>query len=261
MPLRARGVTVLRDGRAIIDAVDCDLRSGLVTAIVGPNGAGKSSLIRALAGVDRPDAGTVSWDDDDWFSLPRRERARRAALVEQDARAELPLTVRTAVALGRMPHTPLFAGSTPDDAAVITAAIAAVGLTELAGRPLSTLSGGERQRAHLARALAQQPQLLLLDEPTNHLDLKAQLETLALARGLARDGLAVVVAIHDLNLALGFADHIVVLANGSLAAAGAPSEVLTPPLIRAVWGVAASILHHPRTGAPVLVYDLPEDTR
>lgn len=257
--MTARGISVSLGGRNVVESVDCDIRSGLVTVVLGPNGAGKSSLIRVLAGVDHPASGSVRWDDKDWFALTRRDRARQAALVEQDVQAELPLTVRMAVALGRTPHSSMFAGPSRTDGAIVDRAIADVGMEDFASRQLGTLSGGERQRAHLARAFAQEPRLLLLDEPTNHLDVHAQLSTLALVRRLAIDsGLAVVAALHDLNLAVTFADHVVVLDRGRVGAAGAPAEVLTPELIERVWGVSATVLAHPRTATPVIAFDLPE---
>ncbi|MET3769529.1 iron complex transport system ATP-binding protein [Marisediminicola sp. UYEF4] len=257
--MSARQLSVVLGGRTVVDAVDAELRGERLTAILGPNGAGKSSLIRVLAGVDRPASGALSWAGEDWFATSRRDRARVAALVEQDVSAELPLTVRIAVALGRTPHASFLAGPSRRDDEVIDAAMSDAGVTEFAHRQISTLSGGERQRAHLARALAQEPRLL--DEPTNHLDVLAQLTTLALVRDLAtRNGLAVVAALHDLNLAVAFADHVVVLDAGRVRASGPPAEVLTAELILRVWHVAATVLTHPVTGAPVITFDLPERT-
>ncbi len=255
--LSARGITVGRGGRSVVDGVDVDIRPGLVTAIVGPNGAGKSSLLRVLAGVDAATAGSLTLGDADWRAMPRRRRARTVALVEQDATAELPLTVRAAVSLGRIPWTTVLRGASPDDEAIVDAAIETVGATAFVDRSLSSLSGGERQRVHLARALAQRPRILLLDEPTNHLDVNAGLSTLTLARRLARDdGLAVVAALHDLNHALSFADHVVVLQQGRVTAAGAPRDTLTPELIEAVWGVTATMLER-GDGHPVIAFELP----
>ncbi len=126
-------------------------------------------------------------------------------------------------------------------------------MTDFADRDVTGLSGGERQRVLLARALAQEPRLLLLDEPTNHLDIAAQLTTLALLRGLAETGVTVLAALHDLTLAAGHADHLIVLAGGRVVAAGPTGETLTPELIGEVYGVVADILHNPRTGRPVVV--------
>ena len=248
--LSARGLSVAIGGRLIVDGVDIDIVPGTVTALIGPNGAGKSTLIRALAGVLAPSAGTVTYDERDWFTMPRRDRARLVALVEQDASTDVALRVNEVVALGRTPHTSL-AGSDPHPTAA-TDALEAAGVTPLADRFFSTLSGGERQRVQLARALAQEPRILLLDEPTNHLDVSAQLDVLALLRALAKKQLGVLTALHDLNLAASYADTVVMIANGRVVAAGPPVEVLTAEAIGAVYGVDATILTHPTTGAPLI---------
>ena len=258
--LTARTLGATANGTRILDRIDADFPSGSVTAIVGPNGAGKSTLIRILAGVDRPSTGRLEWEGSDWFGISRRGRARVAALLEQDSVAELPLTVRMAVSLGRTPHAEFLAGPTRRDADVTEESILRAGVAAFADRQIGTLSGGERQRVHLARALAQEPRLLLLDEPTNHLDVNAQLRTLALVRDLAHTGgLAVVAALHDLNLAMAFADHVLVLDGGRLEAAGTPRQVLTPTLMARVWGVSAVVMEHPLSGSPVIAFDLPEE--
>ena len=254
----ADGVHVVRAGRPILDEVHSVASEGRITALLGPNGAGKSTLIRVLAGVDRPDAGSIEFDGADWFALPRKERARTAALVEQDVSTELPLTVRMAVALGRTPHLSMLASPSAHDDAIVEKAMTDAAIIAFADRRIDTLSGGERQRAHLARALAQEPRMLLLDEPTNHLDVRAQLATLELVRRLARDaGLAIVVAMHDLNLAVSFADDVIVLDRGRVVASGDPVRVLTVELIAEVWRVAATVVSHPITGAPLFAFDAP----
>jgi iron complex transport system ATP-binding protein len=253
--LRADGVTVTIDRRPIVDAIDAAVVPGRFTALIGPNGAGKSTLIRVLAGTARPSSGAIRWNGADWFALPRRTRARTSALVEQDARAELPMTVEIVVALGRTPYRTLFTAGSGDDDAIVREALASVGISEFAGRQFDTLSGGERQRVHLARALAQQPELLLLDEPTNHLDVYAQLDTLELVKRLTRErGVAALAALHDLNLAAAYADDLIVISAGRIVATGTPEEVLTPALLRAVYGVEATVIDHPVTGRPLIAY-------
>jgi iron complex transport system ATP-binding protein len=253
--LAARGVTVSIEGTSVVDSVDIDVAPGRMTALIGPNGAGKSTLMRVLAGVARPTAGTVRWEAGDWFARSRRDRARIAALVEQDARAELPMTVESVVGLGRTPHSRLFAAAPGDDHREVESALASVGMGGFAHRLFDSLSGGERQRVHLARALAQQPRLLLLDEPTNHLDVHAQLDTLELVQRLARQqGVAAVAALHDLNLAASYADEVVVLAAGRVVASGTPEAVLTAALLREVYRVEATVLEHPVTGRPLIAY-------
>jgi iron complex transport system ATP-binding protein len=153
--------------------------------------------------------------------------------------------------MGRIPHKGTFERDTSEDARVVAEALARVGMDALADRDVRTLSGGERQRVLLARALAQQARCLILDEPTNHLDIRAQMDILALVRSL---GITTVAALHDLNLAAHYCDRLYVLQEGAVAAEGAPAEVLTPVLIRAVYGVEAEVRIHPRTGKPTVIY-------
>ncbi|MDO8151861.1 ATP-binding cassette domain-containing protein [Isoptericola sp. b408] len=250
-------------GRLILDDVDVTAPPGALTGLVGPNGTGKSSLLRLVAGVERPDGGRVSLvsgadGSQDLLTMRRRRRARTLAFVEQDAASELPVTVFDAVLLGRTPHRSVLAGPTEDDHAIARAALERAGAGDLAAREVSTLSGGERQRVHMARALAQQPRVLLLDEPTNHLDVAAQLATMRLVGELAADGVTVLAALHDLSLAAATCDHVVVLAPepaGRVVAAGPVEEVLVPEVIDPTYGVRTTVLRHPRTGRPVLTFD------
>ena len=174
--------------------------------------------------------------------------------MEQEAATDLPLSVLDAVLLGRIPHRSLLAGDSRADVAVAHEALARAGVADLADRSLSTLSGGERQRVHVARALAQETPLLLLDEPTNHLDIAAQLAVMTVLRKLAADGVTVLTALHDLNLAAGVCDHIVLLDHGRVVAAGTVAQVLVPEVLEPVYGVRCEVLRHPRTGRPVLVF-------
>jgi iron complex transport system ATP-binding protein len=262
--LEAERIVVTAGGTLLVDGVSVEVPAGSLTALVGPNGAGKSTLLRALAVVRRPDSGAVLFDDRDLLSMPRRERARLAALVEQDSATDLAMPVTEVVALGRLPHESLWRDDSADSRAIVADALTTVGMAEFAGRDFATLSGGERQRVMLARALAQQPRLLLLDEPTNHLDIGAQLAVLGLLRRLAEgatdgaaspagaSGMTVLAALHDLGLATAWADHVIVLRQGRVISAGPTASTLTPALIREVYGVEAVLLTHPVTGRPVL---------
>ncbi|RZU63780.1 iron complex transport system ATP-binding protein [Microterricola gilva] len=261
--LQTERLQLTRAGRLVIDGVDCTLPSGRLGALVGPNGAGKSTLLHLIAGVLSPDGtgrqvptppGTVHFDGERLDTASRRSRARVVALAEQHADSQLEISVTDAVLLGRTPHRSLFAAPGGDDRAFALRCLADVGALDLAGRLYRTLSGGERQRVNLARALAQEPRLLLLDEPTNHLDIRAQLDTLTLVSGLTERGLTALAALHDLNLAAAFADHVIVLAAGRVVAAGPPATVLTAELICTVYGVDATVLQHPRTGRPLLAF-------
>lgn len=255
--LVANGVAVELGGQSILDGIDMAAPIGQVTGLIGPNGAGKSTLLRAILDLV-PATGSVSFDGTDLFALPRRARAQFTAFVEQSSDTDARLTAREVVLLGRIPFQSIWqVAPSSTDLARAEAALAAVDMTTFADRLYHTLSGGEQQRIQIARALAQQPRLLLLDEPTSHLDVHAQLAMLDLLRRHARKGAAVLLALHDLNLAAGFCDSLVVLHSGRVAAAGAPSDVLTPALLRQVYGVDATILRHPADGRPLIAYDLP----
>jgi iron complex transport system ATP-binding protein len=251
MTLYVAEVSARVDDKTLVDAASFDAPSGALTALLGPNGAGKSTLLRVVAGVLRPASGTVHLDGDDLLAMRRRDRARRVALVEQDASTELPLTGR-AVALGRTPHEALLGGRDPASERSVTQALTDAGALPFAERELPSLSGGERQRVLLARALAQQPRLLLLDEPMNHLDIAAQLDVLGVLTRLAATGVTVVAAMHDLALAASHADHVVVLSGGRVVAVGPTAETLTPALIHEVYGVRAAWTTHPITGKALL---------
>ncbi|TXK16991.1 ABC transporter ATP-binding protein [Homoserinibacter sp. GY 40078] len=250
--VEVRDVTVRVGEQALVDGVAFDAPVGGFTAIVGPNGAGKSTLLRAVTGIERAASGMVLLDGVDLLALPRRQRARIVALVEQDATTELPLTGRDVVRLGRSPHESLLGGGDADAASIIESALARAGATDFAERDITTLSGGERQRVMLARALAQQPRVLLLDEPTNHLDLAAQLDMTSVVRSLTDGGVTVIAAVHDLSLAAAHADAVVVVQHGRVAAHGPTLETLTPALIGDVFGVRAEWTRNPLTGRPLL---------
>ncbi len=260
MELRIEAAGARLGGRWVLDGIDATPPVGVLTGVLGPNGAGKTTLLRLVGGLVPPDAGRVLLGFDEpatpVHAQPRRERARRVALLEQDAGTAVPLSVREVVALGRIPHRGPWGGGSAADDALVERALRRARAAHLADRSFAALSGGERQRVHVARALAQEPSLLLLDEPTNHLDVSAQLDLLALARDL---GVTVLAALHDLTLAAGYCAHVLVLQEGRLVAAGDPAEVLTPELVGRVWGVAADVLRHPRTGRPVVVFADPSD--
>jgi iron complex transport system ATP-binding protein len=252
MTLIVSGVTVRAGAATLVDDAGFTAPAAALTALLGPNGAGKSTLLRAVAGIERPAAGSVVFDGDDLLALPRRERARRLALVEQEAGTELPLTVRAVVALGRTPHESFLGGRDQDAAETVEGAMQTAGVAGFADREFTSLSGGERQRVMLARVLAQQPRILLLDEPTNHLDVSAQLEVLDLLGELAAAGTTIVAALHDLTLAAAHADAVVVMAHGRVVASGPTAKTLTPKLVREVYDVDARWIENPLTGKPLL---------
>jgi iron complex transport system ATP-binding protein len=236
----------------VVADLSFSLAAGEVLGVVGPNGAGKSTLIRLLTRILSPDDGSVTVAGRELGSLSRLELARIAAVVPQAAQLPDGFTALELVAMGRTPHLGWLSQPSRRDDAVTEEAMRRTDTWRFRHRLAATLSGGERQRVVLARALAQEPRLLLLDEPTNHLDLSYQAELVALIRREAQGGLAALVVLHDLNLAIRACDRLLVLNQGRLVALGPPAEVVTPALLRQVYGAAAEVLHPPGLG-PVVV--------
>ncbi|SIO06577.1 ABC transporter ATP-binding protein [Paraburkholderia phenazinium] len=231
----------------ILRAVTLAAKPGEFVGLVGPNGSGKSSVLRCAFRFNTPLAGTIQLDGDDIWKKPAKWLALRAAVVLQEFPEDFGLTVLDVVYMGRTPHKRLFGGDTPEDAAIVDAALEKVGMSAMRERHFDTLSGGEKQRVLLARALAQQPSLLILDEPTNHLDLQHQIELLSLLR---RMGMTTLATIHDLNLAAAYCDRLYVIHHGEIVAHGRPHEVITESLLADVFGVAAIVDAHPVSGYP-----------
>lgn len=225
-------------------AVSAVLRPGEITAICGPNGAGKSSLLQCLAGLLPPSAGEVMIAGASIAGLHPRTRAQAIGYLPQEGEVAWDVAVRSLVALGRLPHRDR--GETQ-----VAAALSALDLVDLAGRPVSWLSGGERARALLARVLAGEPRWILADEPLAALDLAHQLALLAHLRRTAAAGTGVVLVLHDLSLAMNHADRAIVLGGGRLAADGAPGQALSGEVVERVWGVPVHWLGEP--GARAIV--------
>jgi iron complex transport system ATP-binding protein len=252
MRVRLDGISVEVDGRALVKALHLDVPSGQIVGLIGPNGSGKSTTLRCVYRALKPSAGTVYLGDTDLTDYKLRDSARLVAALTQETHSELDFTVAEIVAMGRAPHLRDIQGLSKAEQELCAAAMAQLDVTHLAHRSVLTLSGGERQRVLIARALVQQPKVLVLDEPTNHLDIRHQVEL----AGLLKDsGLTVLVALHDLNLAAATCDLLAVLCGGELIATGKPADVLTPAMVGEVFGVEATVITHPVTGATQLLYD------
>ncbi|NAT61432.1 histidinol phosphatase [Pseudomonas syringae pv. actinidifoliorum] len=236
-----RGATLLSD-------VELSIAAGETLAVIGPNGSGKSTLLKLLAGIQKPGSGAVRLGEQPLAAMSRRDVARLLAVVEQQAETSDAVTVLDAVELGRTPWLSALQPWSANDDAIVRQALQDVDMLHLQKRAWHTLSGGERQRVHIARALAQRPQILLLDEPTNHLDIQHQLTILGLVRALP---VTTVIALHDLNQALD-CDRVAVMEKGRLVALGTPVEVLTPERLLSTFGVVAHWLTDPFDGARIL---------
>lgn len=226
---------------------------GALTAVVGPNGSGKSTLVRALVGRAPLTAGAILVDGKLVAAAGRRELATRVAVVVQREEPAFPLQVREYVALGRYPRLGLFRAPSRLDRAAVDDALARTAAAQLAHRSISELSGGEWQRVRLARAIAQGADAIVLDEPTTFLDVGHEMAVFELMSRLAREGHAVLLVSHQLNLVARFADHIILLHRGHVAAEGTPAEVMQGAVLERVYEWPLVITRDPAVGAPALV--------
>ncbi|MET0325938.1 MAG: ABC transporter ATP-binding protein [Ilumatobacteraceae bacterium] len=229
------------DDRVVLDDIQLDVPSGSMVGLVGPNGSGKSTLLRLLAGAITPQTGIVWVDDQRLWELDRRRSSELVVEVDPDRTADLDGTV------GDL----LSAAGGEGGATTVDHLLVAAGLTELRGRRLAQLSSGERHRAVLARALARRPSVLLMDEPEHRLDVRARHELLGFVHRVA---VTTIVALGDLNLAGAYCDRVVVLAGGRVAGVGTAAEVLVPEIIGAAFGIDATVVVHPRTQRPQLLF-------
>lgn len=252
--LRIEKLSVDYGARRVLRDVSLDVQSGEVLALIGPNGAGKSTLIRAASGVIPMRGGRVRTNGDDFAALPTMQRARYMAVVPQAAPMPPAYTVWETVLLGRTPYLGFLGQPSGTDEGLARRALERVDALGLAERRVGELSGGEAQRVLLARALCQSTPVLLLDEPTAQLDLHHQMSLLELVRELAHhDHLAVLIALHDLNLAARYADRVALLVAGEIKAVGKPKQVLRRKLISEAYGWPVRVVDHPLVDAPLVL--------
>lgn len=252
--LAARRLRLGYGETTIVPDLSMNLGAAQITAIVGANGCGKSTLLRGLARLLQPRGGTVTLDGADIADLSTTRLATRLGVLPQQPLAPEGITVADLVSRGRHPHQRWFRQWSEEDESAVAAALEATGVRELAQRSVDELSGGQRQRVWIALALAQGTETMLLDEPTTFLDLAHQVEVLDLLRELNRDrGRTIVLVLHDLNLACRYADHLIAMNSGHIAATGTPSEVITPATVAAVFGLDCEVIEDPLTATPLVL--------
>jgi iron complex transport system ATP-binding protein len=238
---------------AALSGVSLTAPAGALTAVVGPNGSGKSTLVRALVGRVPLSAGMIVVGDQSTTAMSRRSLATRVAVVVQREEPAFPLRVREYVALGRYPHLGLLRAPSRPDRDAVDGALARTETMALADRLITELSGGEWQRVRLARCVAQGARAIVLDEPTTFLDVGHEMGVFELMSRLAREGHAVLLVSHQLNLVARFADHIVLLHRGQVAAAGTPAGVMQGAVLERVYEWPLVVTRDPAVGAPALV--------
>jgi len=251
MTLRANHLSYSIHDKQILHEVSIQVKEKQFVGLIGPNGSGKSTLLKNLYRLLKPESGTVLLNEKDIFKQSNKLIAKSLAVVGQETPIVFDFQVRDLVSMGRTPHKKLFEIDHQKDVQIVKEALSQTGIAHLETRNFSSLSGGEKKRVMVARALAQQANILILDEPTNHLDIQHQLQLMDLIQTLQ---LTVIAALHDLNIAAMYCGKIYVLQHGRIVRYGTPEEVLTPKLLRDVFGVYAEVQQHPLTGKPHLTY-------
>ena len=236
--------------KEILRGITADLPADHFVALLGPNGCGKSTLLKHLYRVHRVQTGKITMDGTPIADIPLRAAAQEIGVMGQFHAVDFDFSVEEIALMGRAPYKESFEEDTEEDRALVSAALARVGMTDAAERSFNELSGGEQQRVMLARCLVQEPQLLILDEPTNHLDIKYQLHILELVKSL---GIGVIAALHDLNLAAMYADLLVVMKVGRIERIGAPRDIITEEMLERIYGVRANVTYD-AAGLPLVDY-------
>jgi iron complex transport system ATP-binding protein len=252
--LDIQNVSVAYGARRILQDVSLNVSTGETVALVGPNGAGKTTLIKAISGIVSAAAGNIFVNGENTAGLNEPDIARQISVVPQARQLGGAFTVTHTVMLGRTVHMGWLGAPSEIDKDRVRWALDVIGIEHLSDRRVAELSGGEQQLVLLARALAQDTPVMLLDEPTNHLDLRHKSDLLQLVRRLAKkEGLAILMAVHDLNLVSLFADKVALLVGGKLTIVGTPVEVLTPQTIEDAYHAKVDVFQHPNNGHPVIL--------
>ncbi|WP_025717003.1 ABC transporter ATP-binding protein [Paenibacillus sp. 1-18] len=250
--LKTANLDIAYEDRLIVEDLNVEIPQGKITALVGANGSGKSTILKTMARIMNPKGGSVLLDGKSIHKQSTREVAKQLAILPQNPTAPEGLTVTELVSYGRFPYQKGFGSMKADDRKMVEWAIQVTGMSEFHDRPIDQLSGGQRQRAWIAMALAQDTDILFLDEPTTFLDMAHQLEVLHLLEYLNTSAeRTIVMVVHDLNHAARYAQHMIAIKKGKAEAVGAPTEVMTPDVLREVFGIEADIVTDPRTGVPL----------
>ncbi|MDR4982827.1 ABC transporter ATP-binding protein [Bacillus cereus] len=232
-----------------LKSVSSEIEVGKITTIIGPNGCGKSTLLGVMSRNHNPRSGEVMLDGKAISQYKPKEFARKLAVVHQQNEAPSDITVEKLTSFGRMPYKNIFSTQSDEDSEAIERALTCTRLQDKRDKPIHALSGGERQRVWIAMTLAQNTPMLFLDEPTTYLDIYYQLEILELVKELNEvHGLTIVMVLHDINQAIRYSDHIIVMKDGEIVMKGKPGEVVTEDMIKTIYGVDVVVKHDEDTG-------------
>lgn len=240
--------------QSVLNQLNMDIPEGVFTAIVGPNGCGKTTFVKQLIKSLKPQSGELSLFDKPLSNYSHKALGKVIAYVPQATQIGFDFTVEEVVMMGRYPHLRRFQAESQRDKDIAAEAMKATGVWHLRHELANELSGGEQQRVIVAKALAQEPQVLILDEPISHLDLHHQVELMSLIRRLPREkGITVVAIIHDLNLAMDYSDHVVMMQQGRVAYAGPPTETISEASIKSIYNLEVCLIENPITGNPHVI--------
>jgi iron complex transport system ATP-binding protein len=252
--MEAKGLRFAYGDRAVIDGASLGTAEGEILGILGPNGAGKSTLLKLMTGLIQPSAGEVTLHGRDISAIGHREFARGVAMLPQLSSYPFGMKAMEVVLMGRMPYLPLLGFESKSDIEIARDAMERTDCLEFASRDINELSGGERQRVLLARAIAQGPQVLVLDEPTTFLDISHTIGLKRLIMGLSRDnGITVVLALHDVNLASTLCDRIAFMKAGKIESEGRPSDVIDSGIIREIFGADVEVMRARDDARPLCI--------
>ena len=242
------------DKQTILHDISISVPQNKISVILGANGCGKSTLLKTFARLLKPSKGTITLDGKHISSLPSRQLAQTLGLLPQTPVTPEGIKVTDLVSRGRFPYRRTFSGLSSDDFSAVSDALEMMGITNLADRSVDELSGGQRQRVRIALALAQQTDILLLDEPTTFLDISYQVEILDLLTELNRKRrTTIIMVLHDINLSARYADYIFAMHNGKLTAQGSPNEVISPELMKEIYGLDCTIIQDPVSKTPLII--------
>lgn len=254
-PLRTEHLDFAYDQRSILNDISLDIEGGSFTGIIGPNGSGKTTMAKLLSKLLKSEKKSIYVNNEDISSIKVAELAREMALVPQSSSINYDLTVYEVVLLGRTPHLKRFQRESHSDHEIVKKALMDTDTYQFKDRLIHQLSGGERQRVIIAKALAQEPNILVLDEPVTYLDVHHQLQVMSLIKDLSKQrNMTIVIILHDLNYALKYCDHVILLNEGKVFKYGDPHEVVTPEHIKAVYNIDVNIVSHPVTRQPLVVF-------